>query len=124
MARGRERDPFQGGAQQFRLAVRRAEAKILGSRVAVMPEALSREIGHEEERVGTGPGFGSLGDHMVVAHRIAVERASRPAHRVAARLQQDERPPVSLDRLDVADLGVEQRLFRDQGQDAGGSGHV
>ena len=47
-----------------------------------------------------------------------MERAPRPAHRVAAGLEQHEGTPVALDGRDVADFGVEQRRLGDQGQDA------
>ena len=63
-------------------------------------------------------------DDLVIAERLLVEGAPRPAHGVAAGLQQDERAPMSLDRRDVADLGIEQRRVGDQREDAGGAGDV
>ena len=55
---------------------------------------------------------------LVVAKRLFVQRAARPAHRIAARLQKNERTPMALDRRNVADLRVEQRRVGDKGEDA------
>ena len=124
MAGGREGDALQDGAVEMRQAVAGADAEELRARVAMRAEPLAGEVGHEEQAVGAGGRLGGARDDLVVAERLLVEGAPRPAHRVAAGLEQDERSPMSLDRRDVADFGIEQRRVGDQREDAGGAGHV
>ena len=108
----------------MRQAVGGADAEELRPRIAVRPEPLAGEIGQEEQAVRAGGRLGRAGDDLVIAERLLVEGAPRPAHGVAAGLEEDEAPPFAFHRRDVGDFGIEERRLGDDRQDAGRAGDV
>ena len=119
-----EGDAFENCAVEMREPMACAQSEELRPRVAMRSKPFTGEVGHEDEAVRAGRGGSGAGRHLVIAEGLFVKGTPRPAHGVAARFEKDEGAPMALDGRDVADLGVEQRRFGDEGENAGCSRHV
>ena len=87
-------------------------------------KTFAAEVGQEEEPVRADRRIAGMPGDFGIGQLILMEGAARPAHRVAARVEQHEAAPERVDGRDVGDFGVQHRRVGKHGDDRRGARNV